>query len=272
MEQTIVKTVSIPRESMMSNETRESSIEELAREYHERGYIKLSGVFSAAEAATWQAECDRLQKLDLVDPKNKRTPFKHPEIPYPEKIDPVVDISPLFTQLIGDVRLTKVLQAIFHDEALLFKDKIIYKLPGMNGYGMHQDWAWGWQHLAPAQDLLSVSFQIDGADACNGCIELFEGYHEKLLTTPGEERGFNEEEEALIDPSRGQKMATTAGDVLIFSSLTPHQSGRNLADYPRRSLYLTYNAKRAGELRDTYYHHYMNEMAGRSDLEGGYFR
>jgi ectoine hydroxylase-related dioxygenase (phytanoyl-CoA dioxygenase family) len=256
----------------MSIQTSENTAEEIAKEYHQRGYTKLSGLFSVDEIAGWQAECDRLQKLDLVNPLNKRTPFKNPEIPYPEKIDPVIDISPLFSKLIKDERLVSVVQAIFDDAPLLFKDKLIYKLPGMTGYAMHQDWAHGWQHLAPAEDLLSVSFQIDGADAANGCIELFEGYHEKLLITPGEERAFNESEKAMIDPARGEKMETKAGDVLIFSSLTPHQSGKNLADYPRRSLYLTFNAARAGELREVYYDHYMNEMMGRRNMKDGYFK
>lgn len=256
----------------MTNQTAQEQIEQLARDYHQRGYVKLSGFFQPEEVAAWQAECERLQKLDIVNPNNKRTPFRIPEIPYPEKIDPVVDISPLFDALTRDERVQRVLHAIFNDEALLFKDKIIYKLPGMNGYGMHQDWAWGWQHLAPADDLLSVSFQIDGADAANGCIELFDGYHNKLMTTPGEERGFYDAEvEKLIDPARGTKMETQAGDVLIFHSLTPHRSGKNLAGYSRRSLYLTYNAARSGNLRKEYYRHYMEKMAGRGDAKDAVF-
>lgn len=239
---------------------------QFANDYRRQGYTKLQGVFSPEEASSWQQECERLQQLDLVNPNNKRTPFRSPEIPYPEKIDPVVDISPLFTSLTQDDRVLCVLRAIFDDEALLFKDKIIYKLPGMNGYGMHQDWAWGWQHLAPADDLLSVSFQIDGANAANGCIELFEDYHHELMTTPGEERGFHSEEVAeLIDEKRGQKIETQPGDVLIFHSLTPHRSGGNVSDSSRRSLYLTFNAKRSGNLREEYYQHYINEMAGRKD-------
>lgn len=254
----------------MSIQPIEKSVEERVCEYRRRGYIKLSGLFGREEVSAWQGECERLQKLDLVNPKNKRTPFKNPAIPYPEKIDPVVDISPLFAGLIKDERLLGMLRAIFNDEALLFKDKIIYKLPGMNGYGMHQDWAWGWQHLAPAEDLLSVSFQIDGADAANGCIELFEGYHHHLLSPAGEERNLNEMEKAKMDLSRGEKMETQPGDVLIFSSLTPHQSGRNLAAYPRRSLYLTYNARRSGNLREEYYQHYLKNIAGK-EMEGAVF-
>lgn len=255
----------------MPTETTEKTTKELAVEYHQRGYIKLSGLFSADEAISWQRECDRLQKLELVNPQNKRTPFKTAGVPYPEKIDPVIDISPLFAELIKDERLISVLRAIFDDGALLFKDKIIYKLPGMTGYNMHQDWAWGWQHLAPAEELLSVSFQIDGADAANGCIELFEGYHDKLITPPGAERNMSETEKTQIDLSRGEKMETQSGDVLIFSSLTPHQSGKNLADYPRRSLYLTYNAERSGNLRDVYYEHYLATIAGRG-IDGATFK
>jgi hypothetical protein len=253
----------------MSIETKISA-SELLREYKERGYIKVSSLFTQEEVAAWQKECERLQSLDLVNPNNKRTPFKNPEVPYPEKIDPVIDISPVFAALTADDRITSTLKALFADDALLFKDKIIYKLPGMNGYSMHQDWAWGWQHLAPAEDLLSVSFQIDGADATNGCIELFEGYHHSLLTPPGEERGFNEEEKNLIDRARGEKMETVAGDVLIFHSLTPHQSGKNLATYPRRSLYLTYNAARCGNLREEYYEHYIENIAGKGQPEASF--
>ncbi len=235
------------------------------QEYLQRGYTKLSGLFSAEEIAGWAQECDRLQNLDLVHPDNKRTPFRNAEIPFPEKIDPVVDISPLFAELVQDERLLSVLRLIFDDEPLLFKDKIIYKLPGMAGYAMHQDWAWGWQQLAPADDLLSVSFQIDGADAANGCIELFEGYQHELMTPFHEERGLNAQEKQRIDPAHGEKMETQPGDVLIFHSLTPHQSGKNLVNYPRRSLYLTYNAQRNGNLREDYYQHYLANIAGRGE-------
>jgi ectoine hydroxylase-related dioxygenase (phytanoyl-CoA dioxygenase family) len=135
---------------------------------------------------------------------------------------------------------------------------------------MHQDWAWGWQHLAPADDMLSVSFQIDAA--ANGCIELFAGYHDTLMKTPGEERGFYDDEmDRLIDSARGEKMETQPGDVLIFHSLAPHQSGKNLAEYSRRALYLTYNAARSGKLREEYYRHYMEEMAGRGDAKEAVF-
>jgi ectoine hydroxylase-related dioxygenase (phytanoyl-CoA dioxygenase family) len=247
----------------MSISANSISAENAAEEFHQNGFVKLSGLFSAQEVHAWKDECDRLINLEIVSPENLRTPYKNPAIPFPEKIDPVVDISPLFKTLSQDERIVGVVHTIFQDSPLLFKDKLIYKLPSMNGYGLHQDWAWGWQHLASAEDLLSVSLQIDAATKDNGCIELFEGYHDRLRTAEGEERNFNEEERKQIDHAKAHLMETMPGDLLIFHSLTPHQSGRNHTTYPRRSLYLTYNAERAGSLREAYYKHYMDNIVGK---------
>ena len=173
-----------------------------------------------------------------------------------ERIDPVIDVSPIFDAMVRDERIVKPLHAIFGDEPKLFKDKLIFKLPGMSGYTMHQDQAW-WQ-LCPPDDILSVLIVIDGADASNGGIEVFSGYHDKLRTPEGELRNFNDEEAAQIDEQRGVLPVTTPGDVVIFHSLTPHRSGPNTAQKSRRSLYLTYNAARVGDLYQANQEHYWN--------------
>lgn len=150
------------------------------------------------------------------------------------------------------------LRDIFNDEPLLFKDKLIFKLPGTQGYTMHQDQAW-WQ-LCPPDDILSVLIAIDGADAANGALELFSGYHHQLLTPKGELRNLDENEIAKIDSARGELMETQPGDVVIFHSLTPHQSGVNASAKPRRSLYLSYSAARNGDLHDVYYEQYTKRI------------
>ncbi|TMV52818.1 hypothetical protein FE783_01055 [Paenibacillus mesophilus] len=58
-----------------------------------------------------------------------------------EKFDPLVDISPVFAALVWDESILSPLRDIYLDEPLLFKDKLIFKLPGMSGYTMHQDGA-----------------------------------------------------------------------------------------------------------------------------------
>lgn len=225
----------------------------LKNEYQTRGYIALRGLFSSDEIASWSAECDRLLAQDWLHPDNLRTPFRKGSTQTPERIDPVVDVSPTFAELVRDERIVSVLRALWGEEPLLFKDKLIFKMPGVEGYAMHQDWAWGWQDLCAADEILSVSIQIDGANAQNGCIELFEGYHDRLLTPSGLQTNLRAEEIAQIDPARGEKIETNPGDVLIFHSLAPHQSGRNTANVSRRSFYLTYNTASAGDLTGDYY-------------------
>ncbi len=246
----------------------ETTTSPLAQEYWKKGYIALRGLFLPEEIAAWQAESDRLLQQNWVDPNNIRTPFRMNSTKAPERIDPVVDVSLVFQELVEDGRILSVLQDIFGERALLFKDKLILKLPGVDGYTMHQDWAWGWQDLCPADEILSVSIQIDGADAANGCIELFPDYHHHLLTPTGVQTNFRAEEMAQLDLSTGEKMETQPGDVLIFHALTPHQSGRNNAAYSRRSLYLTYNAERAGDLKSKYYEDYKDRTGG----DGKFFR
>jgi len=225
------------------------------REYWTRGYIALRGLFTAAEVADWSAECDRLLKSEYVFKSNIRTPFRMNSGDRPERIDPVVDISPLFSRVVADRRVTDVVAAIFRDKPLLFKDKLIFKAPGTEGYTMHQDQAY-WQ-LCPADDILSVSIQIDGANAANGCIELFPGYHGKLLTPPQARMQMSPEAVAQIDLSTGEKIETQPGDVLIFHSLTPHRSERNTDTVSRRSIYLTYSAARNGDFYATQQKNYI---------------
>jgi len=239
------------------------------REYWEKGYTVLRGLFSAEEITAWQAECDRLLRSEFVHRDNVRTPFRFNSGDLPERIDPVVDISPVFSSLIEDSRIVKVVEAIFQDKPMLFKDKIIFKAPGTNGYTMHQDQAW-WQ-MCSADDMLSVSIQIDGATAANGCIELFPGYHDRLRTPAGMFTNFRPEELAEVDASTGIRMETVPGDVMIFHSLAPHQSGTNTATVSRRSLYLTYSAARVGDLYQEHLKKYITRLSEEPQVKGRAF-
>lgn len=244
------------------SQTIETIVSPLAQNYWKDGHIALRGLFSPGEIQNWAAECDRLLTQDWINENNIRTPFRMNSTVTPERIDPIVDVSPVFSQLVRDERILQVLRAIWNDEPVLFKDKLIFKMPGVDGYTMHQDFAWGWQDLCGSDQILSVSIQIDGADAQNGCIELFPGYHRELLTPTGMQTNFRAEEMAKIDLARGEKIETQPGDVLIFHSLTPHQSGKNTANYSRRSLYLTYNQSSAGDLKAGYYDAYVTRTGG----------
>ena len=217
--------------------------------YREKGYMRLRSVFSEDEMAACKAECNRLLKLGIAHKNNLRT-FPHyiSETAWVvDRLDPVLDISPVFSDFVMDERILRPLREACGDDVILFKDRLIYKMPGSNGYPIHQDYSW-WQRFP--RDLLNVAVAIDTADAGNGAIELFPGYQHQLLSTPKEMRHMSEEESRQIDFSKGELMEAASGDMVIFHCLVPHRSGPNLSNRLRRQLYLTYSATKHGSLYD----------------------
>lgn len=159
--------------------------------------------------------------------------------------------------LLCDGPLLDAASALLGEPAILYKDKLNYKLPGGAGYAPHQD--------APAYrfvDLhVSCMVAIDDATTDNGCLEVVSGAHDRLWPT---------DETGCIHPDAVAAMAwrplpVQAGDTLWFHSRTPHRSGPNRTDHPRRALYPTYNALAEGDLRAAYYRQKAAELADADD-------
>lgn len=230
---------------------------EQLKSYKDTGYLVIRDVFTEEEVVVWQAECDRLLALsDDEDPKNLRVGFRTMDNGERmiEKFDPLHDISPVFAKLVADERILTPLRDIYLDELLLFKDKLIYKLPKNKGYTMHQDAAF-W-HDFRFEGLISVMVAIDGATRENGALELFPSYHDRFRQKEPL-RNMDDEEKAAIDASEGVIYETNPGDMILFHSLTPHQSGANMTDNSRRQLFLTYSPSKDGQLYKAHYQHFM---------------
>jgi hypothetical protein len=135
--------------------------------------------------------------------------------------------------------------ALLGEPALLYKEKVNYKAPGGAGYAPHQD--------APAYPFIdrhvSCMVAVDAADEDNGCLEVVSGAHHALL--PTDDRGCVAPD--VVATLDWVAVPVPAGATLWFHSRTPHRSGPNRTDRPRRALYPTYNAAAEGDLRDAYY-------------------
>lgn len=111
---------------------------------------------------------------------------------------------------------------------------------------MHQDAAY-WPDRPPVGGLAAM-LAIDPAGPDNGGLELVPGRHDRLLTPEGEP--------ADLDPSELPgvvSMTLDAGDLVIFSLLTPHQSGPNRSSRQRRALFFTYSVDDGSDQRTPYY-------------------
>jgi hypothetical protein len=143
------------------------------------------------------------------------------------------------------VRLARTASRLLGEPAVLYKEKVNYKLVGGAGYSPHQD--------APAYPFVdthvSCMVAVDDATERNGCLEVVDAMHADLL--PADERGCIPA--AVAAGLTWRTVPLPAGRTLWFHSRTPHRSGPNRSDRDRRALYPTYNATALGDLRADYY-------------------
>lgn len=125
------------------------------------------------------------------------------------------------------------------EEAVLFKEKINFKMPGGDGFKPHQDSQAGWGDYADY--FLNVMVCIDPATRENGCLELVAGYQHKGLYREWEP--LTEADMAGMD---FVPVPTAPGDLVFFDSFTPHRSQPNLTNHMRRIYFATFNRASAG--------------------------
>ena len=90
----------------------------------------------------------------------------------------------------------------------------------------------------------------------SGCLLFARGHQDGLLP---HQRGVIDP--AWVEAAVWEPVEAQPGDLLAFDSFTPHRSGTNVSDQPRRAMYLTYNATRLGSFREQYYRDKRQEFA-----------
>jgi len=216
----------------------------LVQHFQERGWVIVDALVpaTAARVPKWvneiaalaDGEHGVLQHFELTD--------SGPQLCRSENFVPV---HAAFRALLCNGVLVEIAGALLGEPALLYKEKVNFKLPGGAGYSPHQD--------APAYPMIDVHVSamvaVDDADESNGGLEVVSGCFDRVL--PLDERGCIES--SVVEQLDWQAVPVRAGQTLWFHSRTPHRSGPNRSDRPRRALYPTYNAAREGDLRAAYY-------------------
>ncbi|MGE0386719.1 MAG: phytanoyl-CoA dioxygenase family protein [Gammaproteobacteria bacterium] len=213
------------------------------------GYLLCRGFFDPARTAEIQRWTGELQALP-------ETPGRHMMYFEPSLRDGRRLLSRMenfypfhagFHALFDSDDLRGSVAQLFGEPAVLFKDKINFKLPGGDGFKAHQDVQAGWNTYASLH--ISVLVCIDEATAENGCLELVAGKHNHGLV--GDLwRPLSDDEMA---GSAYVSCPTLPGDVVFFDSFAPHRSGPNNTGKQRRMLYVTYNRASEGDSRAQYY-------------------
>lgn len=223
-------------------------------QYDRDGYLVLRRVMDAPEISGLRDEAARLLgRKDLIDSENIRCRWQNHagtgECRF-DCFDPVIDLSPAFARLARDPRILGAVSQLYGEPACLFKDKLIFKPPQAQGYGLHQDYI-SWPSFP--ESFVTVIVAIDPAGRENGATEVFPGYH-RMGTLSPRDGMYHELTAGQVDLSRGVMLELEPGDLAIFSGFTPHRSAPNRSEAWRRLAYLSYNAgSDGGEQRDRHY-------------------
>lgn len=223
-------------------------------EYRQTGFLALNGICSLKEIRSWQEECRRLWDSIDVGEDNPRLQWRDTVdgTRVADRIDPVLDISPVFERLVVDQRFVRAAADVLDGDPLVFKTKLISKWPGTTGYKMHQDYPyWSFVGDIPFEHFVNILIPIDPFDADSGATEVFPGYHDRILEgLPDEPRDVDE---SKMDLSEGVALIMNPGDIALFSGTTPHRSGVNRSKNNRESLFITYVRSEHGDLYNRYY-------------------
>ena len=226
--------------------------------WREHGFIKVANFLTQEEATA----C-RQWIIDIEGWPDSQDRWMHHYESTPEGIkhSRTENVSPYHPALDAFLNTGKIFEAVsklLGEPAVLYKEKINYKYPGAGGYAAHQD--------APAYPDVShhvtCFVSTNTVTVENGCL-FFASYPESQGLLPMDAQGCISLEIATsLDWS---PIETRPRDVLFFHSYTPHKSGENRTNAPRRILYATYNARSAGDFRASYY---AKKRAALSNQEG----
>ncbi len=216
-------------------------------DYKRDGYLVARGAFGPAEAA----DMDRWAKELLAMPEEpgRQWVYWEKSLREPDKkiVSRIENIAPFHE---GFRELAESLKAmcaqLFGEPALLFKEKINFKMPGGAGFAPHQDSQAGWERYA--SDFINALVCIDEATIENGCLRVVSGFHDRGLYRAWEPLSEKEMEGMEFVPT-----STKPGDVILFDSYTPHSSEPNLTDQTRRIYFATYNRLSEGDQLEQYY-------------------
>lgn len=155
--------------------------------------------------------------------------------------------------------LTEYVQQILDDDIYVHQSRVNLQAPFKGtGFSWHSDFeTWHAEDGMPRPRSLSAVVFLDQNAEYNGALMVIPGSHKSFLRCPGRQNGANwekslqsqvygtpaEEHLRQLAESNGIKYCTGAsGDVLFFDSNLLHASSGNRSPFPRRNVFVAFNA------------------------------
>jgi ectoine hydroxylase-related dioxygenase (phytanoyl-CoA dioxygenase family) len=227
--------------------------------YQEEGFLTTAAVVSEDDLAQLRAESDRLMRLCNAESQKyaRRIEWEVDHLAEEEKrgmeqvirkLEPVSDLSPVFTELAFSPQITGPISAIFGEPVELFEDKLNLKLPGGSPYPWHQDWVCCWR--AHTDQLVTCFIYLDDADAANGCLQVVPGSQLGKPILPFRPGSRFEVDPAHVDRSKIVPVPLKAGEMIFFDPYLLLYSDLNRSRTPRRAIIFTYHPASLGKINE----------------------
>jgi len=214
--------------------------------------LKAEDVWTPAERKLIQQSVE--QMMTWPDAPGKWMKYYEPDRRDPNaakllcRIENFTQFNPGLEFLLTGDKLPNMASDLFGERAIMYKEKVNFKLPGAAGFAPHQDVAAGWWMYGQSLHI-SCLVSIDAATEENGCLEVVAGHHtDGMLSAEWKELPGD-----VCEKFDWRKVPTKPGDVLFFDSYVPHKSAPNDTKDPRRVLYVTYAKESEGDFRERYY-------------------
>jgi ectoine hydroxylase-related dioxygenase (phytanoyl-CoA dioxygenase family) len=207
-----------------------------ALQFDEQGYFVVEDAFDAVEIARLEAEIapgesrvrEFLQGLPdgrlSVAGVDTQTVAPH-----------LVTQSSYLHEFCGQPLMAGLCRDLVGPDVRLYWEQAVYKQPhSAEPVLWHQDN--GYTYVEP-QAYLTCWIALTDATPENGCVRVMPGVHRdgtlRHVNTPIGFECFGDEATSVMAPVR-------AGSIVVFSSLTPHHTGRNLTDEVRKAYIVQY--------------------------------
>lgn len=227
---------------------------EEVRLFQKRGFLVKPGFFAPA---TIRQISDWLDELSRASTQSGTEARYYEKSPINDR-DILVRVehflgpdNPLITGLLLSPTVTTVAAELLGEPAVLFKEKVNYKLPGCRADKLHQDQAAGWN--AYCDFFVTMAVAVDDNRHDNAALSFLQtGNYQKSLMTP-EWQPLTDQDPPYSPAGDYCLIEANAGDAIFFDSYVPHGSPPNTSERPRRNIYVTFNKSSAGDLRRRYY-------------------
>lgn len=205
--------------------------------FHEHGYVLVEGALDAGTLAEVTAVLD--ERAEATEAFLRQFPDDRLSIAEAGAIlfspHPVL-ASEVARRFAGHQVFAELCHDLVGDDVRLYWDQLVYKQPEKpRHFPWHQDN--GYTYVEP-QQYLTCWVPLTDATIDNGCPWVAPGLHR--LGTLAHEWVEPLGHQCLDDPTGAVAVPARAGDVVVFSSLTPHLTGPNTTGEVRKTYILQY--------------------------------